>query len=433
MIDIKLLAKGTQEPGSYFQLYKKQMKSRGMNSEILHAVLELYKKQNQAITQMEQQKALQNKVSRDIAIKKGKKENCQDQIQEMQELGRKVKEQKEQVEEIKQELQKQLLELPNKVHSTVPLGSSEEQNVLVRKWGEVKAFSFSPKEHWDLAEDLEIVNFVRAAKVTGSRFTFLQGAGAQMERALLQFMMDFHGQKGKYREMLPPYLVHTRSMVGTGQFPKFKEDVFHIQGYPYHLIPTAEVPITNYYADEILKEQDLPQRFVAFSPCFRSEAGSHGKDTRGIFRQHQFHKVELMTFCHPDTSYEEHETLTRDAEKTLQALNLPYQVVNKCTTDLTFGAAKCYDLEVWLPGIQCYREISSCSNFEDFQARRAHIRFRDGNRKIYFVHTLNGSGLAIGRTLIAILENYQNEDGSVTVPEVLQPYMRNKKILHKKK
>ena len=433
MIDIKRLAKESHKANSYFQSYKKQMENRGFNTEELHTLIQLYQKQNQAITQMENHRALQNKVSKDIADKKRKKENCETQIEEMQELGRKIKEEKEKVEEIKEQLQKQLLELPNNIHSSVPTGKSEKDNLLVRTWGHKRAFSFSPKEHWELAENLGLIDFARAAKVTGSRFSFLQREGAQMKRALIQFMMDLHSQEGKYIEILPPYLVHTKSMIGTGQFPKFTEDVFHIQNYPYHLIPTAEVPVTNYYANEILSESDLPQCFVAFSPCFRSEAGSHGKDTKGIFRQHQFHKVELMTFSHPNQSYAEHEQLTQDAEKVLQILELPYQVVNKCTADLTFGAAKCYDLEVWLPGVHLYREISSCSNFEDFQARRAHIRFRDKNKKVHFVHTLNGSALAIGRTLIAILENYQNEDGSITIPKALQPYMHNKKVLKKEK
>jgi seryl-tRNA synthetase len=288
-----------------------------------------------------------------------------------------------------------------------------------------RTFSFKPKEHFELGEKLGILDFERGGKVAGARFTFLKGAAAQLERALIQFKMDLHSREHGYEEMIPPFIVNSQSFVGTGQFPKFKDDVFHLAGTDYHLIPTAEVPVTNFYAEEILKETDLPIKFVAYSPCFRSEAGSYGKDTRGLIRQHQFNKVELVMFCHPEKSYEMHDQLTGHAEKVLQLLELPYRVMSLCSKDIGFGAAKCHDLEVWLPGQNAYREISSCSNFEDFQARRANIRFKgnDPKSKTQFVHTLNGSGLAIGRTLIAILENYQQEDGTIQIPKALAPYM----------
>ncbi|MCB0367946.1 MAG: serine--tRNA ligase, partial [Bdellovibrionales bacterium] len=276
---------------------------------------------------------------------------------------------------------------------------------------------------WELGEKLNIIDFERAGKVTGARFAFLKGAGARLERALIQFMMDLHSQKHGYMEMIPPFIVNSPSLLGTAQLPKFKEDLFHLDGYDYFLIPTAEVPVTNYYAGEILSESDLPQKFCAYSPCFRSEAGSHGRDTKGLIRQHQFNKVELMVFAHPDKSDEMHEALTSHAEEVLRQLELPYRRMLLCTGDMGFGSAKTYDLEVWLPGQSEYREISSCSNFEDFQARRANIRFKSQGGKPQFVHTLNGSGLAVGRTLIAILENYQTEEGSIKVPKVLSPYM----------
>jgi len=314
----------------------------------------------------------------------------------------------------------------------VPIGKSEEDNVEIRRWSEPASFSFEPKPHWELGQDLGILDFEAAAKVTGSRFVFYRGLGARLERALINFMMDLHGTEHGYEEMLPPYIVNRDSLIGTGQLPKFEEDLFKLQNTDYYLIPTAEVPVTNYHREEILSPDALPKYFVAFSACFRSEAGAAGRDTRGLIRHHQFNKVELVKLAKPDDSYNELEKLTNDAEKVLQLLKLPYRVMALCTGDMGFGSAKTYDLEVWLPNSNTYREISSCTNFEDFQARRAQIRFRrDTQSKPEFVHTLNGSGLAISRTIAAILENYQQEDGSIAVPEVLQPYMGGLKVISK--
>lgn len=314
--------------------------------------------------------------------------------------------------------------MPNMCHPTVPVGKSADDNKTVRTVGEPIKTNFKAKDHADIGVDLGIIDFDRAAKVAGARFSVLKGAGARLERALIHFMLDVQTKEHGYTEMAPPFIVNSASLFGTGQLPKFHEDLFHLKDTDYHLIPTAEVPVTNYYRDDMLKESELPLAYAAYSPCFRSEAGSYGKDTKGLIRQHQFNKVEIVKFSHPDKSYEEHERMTGHAETILKKLELPYKVMLLCTGDIGFGAAKCHDLEVWLPAQAAYREISSVSNFEDFQARRANIRFKpnDGG-KPQFVHTLNGSGLAVGRTLVAILENYQNEDGSVQVPKALQPYM----------
>jgi seryl-tRNA synthetase len=317
-----------------------------------------------------------------------------------------------------------LLNLPNIPHASVPIGASSDDNPVVHTWGEAPRFDFNPKAHWDIGENLGILDFERAAKITGARFALLKGAGALLERALINFMLDLHTQKHGYTEVLPPFMTNEDSMRGTGQLPKFKEDLFKLEGWNYFLVPTAEVPVTNIHRDEILKHEDLPLYYTAYTPCFRSEAGSHGKDVRGLIRQHQFNKVELVKFTLPEHSYDELERLRQDAEEVLQELGLHYRVVVLCTGDMGFAAAKTYDLEVWLPGQDLYREISSCSNFEDYQARRAAIRFRrTGAKGTELVHTLNGSGLAVGRTLVAILENYQQEDGSVVIPEKLRPYM----------
>jgi seryl-tRNA synthetase len=326
-----------------------------------------------------------------------------------------------------------LLAIPNLPHESVPIGNSEQDNVEIRKWGAPPVFSFEPKPHWELAHELGILDFEAAAKVTGSRFVFYKGLGARLERALISFMMDLHSDRHGYEEMMPPYIVNRESLTGTGQLPKFEEDVFQIAGTDYYLIPTAEVPVTNYCRDEILSAGELPKNFVAYSACFRSEAGAAGRDTRGLIRQHQFDKVELVKLVKPEDSYEELEKLTREAEEVLKLLKLPYRTVVLCTGDLGFSAAKTYDLEVWMPSSGTYREISSCSNFEDFQARRANIRFRRSAKdKPEFVHTLNGSGLAVGRTVAAIIENYQQADGSVIIPEVLRPYMNNIEVIAKK-
>lgn len=348
----------------------------------------------------------------------------------MREVGDQIKELDEELRVIEEELNALLLSIPNLPHETVPIGDTEDDNVEIRKWGELPQFDFEPKPHWDVATELGIIDFERAAKVTGSRFVFYKGLGAKLERALMSFMLDLHTEQHGYTEMLPPYLVNRASLTGTGQLPKFEEDVFLVEKEDYFLIPTAEVPVTNYYRDEILSAKDLPAKFAAYSACFRSEAGSAGRDTRGLIRQHQFNKVELVKFVKPEDSYDELEKLTNDAEKVLQLLGLPYRVVAICTGDLGFTAAKKYDLEVWLPSYNTYREISSCSNFEDFQARRANIRFRrEPKGKPEFVHTLNGSGLAIGRTVAAILENYQQKDGRVRIPEALRPYMGGKEYI----
>jgi len=383
----------------------------------------LNKKRKELITQAETAKANQNKVSGDIAKLKREGKDASSLIEEMGKLASSVKEMELRATEAEAEVTKMLLTFPNKLHASVPFGKSVEENKEIKKTGEPKKFLFKPKEHWEIGEKLGLLDFERAGKVTGARFAFLKGAVAQLERALIQFFMDLHSQKHGYTEMIPPYIANSNSFVGTGQFPKFADDVFHLAGTDYHLIPTAEVPVTNYFAGEILKEEELPLKFCAYSPCFRSEAGSHGRDTKGLIRQHQFHKVELMVFAHPSNSEEIHEQLTSHAEQVLLDLELPFRRMLLCSGDIGFGAAKCYDLEVWLPGSNAYREISSCSNFEDFQARRANIRFRPQGGKPQFVHTLNGSGLAVGRTLVAILENYQHEDGSVLVPKALQKYM----------
>lgn len=368
-------------------------------------------------------KAVRNRVSEEISRIKDKSQ-AQERIAEMREVSQRIKSLDDQLRVLDEELQGYLLTIPNVPHATTPVGASEADNVEIRKWGVVPTFTFEPKPHWEIGEALDILDFERGAKLTGARFTLCKNAGARLERALINFMLDLHTGRHNYVEMLPPFMVNRDSMTGTGQLPKFEEDLFRLDGLDYFLIPTAEVPVTNIHRGEILRSADLPLRYTAYTPCFRKEAGSYGKDTRGYIRQHQFNKVELVKFCRPDASYRELELLLNDAEKVLQLLGLPYRVIELCTADLGFSAAKTYDIEVWLPSQNTYREISSCSNFEDFQARRAAIRFRENEKaKPEFVHTLNGSGLAVGRTLVAILENFQQADGTVLIPEVLQPYM----------
>ena len=426
MIDLKLLERKNENGPNYLEEYRLSLKNRGASSESLDKVLSLASKRREMIAQAETAKANQNKLSAEVGKLKREGKDASAVLSELESLKGSVKELEGKAAEVDLEVQQLLLVIPNKPHQSVPIGSSEKENQIIKTVSEPKRFSFKVKEHFELGEKLNIIDFERAGKVTGARFAFLKGAAARMERALIQFMMDIHSTQHGYTEMIPPFIVNSKSLTGTGQFPKFKEDVFHLDNSDYYLIPTAEVPVTNYYYDEILAETDLPQSFCAYSPCFRSEAGSHGKDTKGLIRQHQFNKVELMTFCHPSQSYEVHEQLTSHAENVLTQLELPYRKMLLCTGDMGFGSAKTYDLEVWLPGQNAYREISSCSNFEDFQARRANIRFKpkDGG-KPQFVHTLNGSGLAVGRTLVAIFENYQNEDGSITIPTALRPYMQN--------
>ncbi|HRO67623.1 MAG TPA: serine--tRNA ligase [Pseudobdellovibrionaceae bacterium] len=423
MIDIKMLERKAEGGPSYLETYRQSLVNRGSSTDVLDQILELNKRRKELITQAEQAKSKQNKVSGEIAQLKRAQQDASSLIAEMGTLSAQVKEMEASAAKADEEVQGLLMTIPNHPRAEVPVGASADDNKLVSTWGEPKKFAFKPKEHWEIGEKLGIIDFERAGKVTGARFSFLKGAAARLERALMQFMMDTHSNEGGYTEMIPPFIVNSNSLTGTGNFPKFKEDVFHLEGSDYYLIPTAEVPVTNYYNNELLSEADLPQMFCAYSPCFRSEAGSHGRDTKGLIRQHQFNKVELMIFAHPEKSNELHEKLTSDAEKILQRLELPYRRMLLCTGDMGFGSAKTYDLEVWLPGQNAFREISSCSNFEDFQARRANIRFRPANGKPQFVHTLNGSGLAVGRTLLAILENYQHEDGSVAVPKVLAPYM----------
>jgi seryl-tRNA synthetase len=424
MIDIKQLEKDRESEGSYFQQYKSSLKNRGSKTEVLEEIMELNKKRKSALTEFETLRAEQNKISGEIGQLKKAGKDASEMLAKVESIKINLKTLEETAAQYEVTVTDYLMGLPNKAHESVPVGGSENENKVVKTVGEPTKFSFKAKEHGELGEALGILDFERAAKVTGARFTFLKGRAAQLERSLISFFLDLHTQKHGYTEMMPPFIANSSSFTGTGQFPKFKQDVFHLEGTDYYLVPTAEVPVTNYYSNETLKEEELPISYAAYTPCFRSEAGSHGKDTKGLIRQHQFNKVELMTFAHPSMSYEIHEQLTSHAEQALIELELPFRRSLLCTGDMSFGAAKCYDLEVWLPGAGAYREISSCSNFEDFQARRANIRFKPkAGGKPEFVHTLNGSGLAVGRTLIAILENYQREDGSVVVPKVLQKYM----------
>lgn len=423
VLDIKYLRNNFEE-------VTKRLEHRGEDLSDLERFGEIDQKRRQLIVETENLKAKRNDVSKQIPILKKEGKDVQPVITEMREVGDRINELDQELREIEAQLKQIMLSIPNIPHESVPVGEDEEDNVEVRRWGEIPEFSFEIKPHWDLGTELGILDFERASKVAGSRFVFYKGLGARLERALWNFMMDYHAEHHGYEEMLPPYLVNRNSMTGTGQLPKFSEDAFHIEKWDYYLIPTAEVPVTNYHSQEILKEEDLPQKYVAYSGCFRSEAGSAGRDTRGLIRQHQFNKVELVQFVKPEDSYDALEQLTGHAEKILQLLKLPYRVMSMCTGDLGFTAAKKYDIEVWVPNQNTYREISSCSNFEDFQARRAGIRFRRGAKgKPEFVHTLNGSGLAIGRTIVAILENYQQEDGSVIIPEVLRPYMGGLEVI----
>jgi seryl-tRNA synthetase len=420
MLDIKYLR-------TNFENVKEKLSKRGEDLTDFGKFEELDRKRRELITSTEELKSKRNEVSSQIAQLKREKQDADHLINEMKEVGDNIKVYDDQLREVEAELDTLLLSIPNIPHESVPIGETEDDNIEIRKWGELPEFGFEPKPHWEVADSLQILDFERAGKVTGSRFVFYRGLGARLERALYSFMLDLHVDEHGYTEILPPFIVNRDSMTGTGQLPKFEEDAFKIAGENYFLIPTAEVPVTNLHREEILTVEQLPINYVAYSANFRSEAGSAGRDTRGLIRQHQFNKVELVKFVKPEDSYEELEKLTGHAEKVLQLLGLPYRVLSMCTADLGFTAAKKYDLEVWLPSYGTYREISSCSNFEAFQARRANIRFRrDTKAKVEHVHTLNGSGLAIGRTVAAILENYQQEDGSVIIPEVLRPYMGNK-------
>lgn len=380
------------------------------------------------LRETEELKNRRNVVSEKIGVMKRQKADASDQLEEMKTVSEKIKALDDNLRKLEIETDNLLLTIPNIPHESVPEGRDETENPEIKKWGTPRQFDFEPLNHWDIAEALDIIDFDRASKISGARFALMKGAGARLERALMNFMLDVNTSKG-YTEIFPPVIVNRESMTGTGQLPKFEMELFKIADPELYLVPTAEVPVTNIHRDEILKEAALPVYYTAYTPCFRREAGSYGKDTRGLIRQHQFNKVELVKFSKPENSYEELEKLTHDAEDLLQRLGLPYRTIALCTGDLGFSSAKTYDLEVWLPGQNRYREISSCSNFEDFQARRAGIRFkREGRKGTEFVHTLNGSGLAIGRTVVAILENYQQKDGSVIVPEVLRPYMGMDKL-----
>ncbi|MGZ3605292.1 MAG: serine--tRNA ligase [Thermodesulfobacteriota bacterium] len=386
------------------------------------------------IQEWERLRALQKKVSDEVSKKKREGQDASDLIQEMKKVSQDLKGLDAIIEEKEKALQDFLLTVPNLPHSSVPVGKDPSDNAEVRRWGDIPRFDFEPKAHWDLGEELGILDFKTGAKITGARFTLYWDLGAKMERALINFMLDLHTREHGYREVLPPFMVNRTTMTGTGQLPKFEEELFKVEGTDYFLIPTAEVPVTNIHQDEVLEEKALPLYYTAYTPCFRKEAGSYGKDTRGLIRQHQFNKVELVKFTKPENSYEELEKLLSNAEDVLKRLKLPYRVVNLCTGDLGFSASKTYDIEVWLPGQDTFKEISSCSNFEDFQARRAKIRYRiSGKSKTEYVHTLNGSGLAVGRTLVAILENYQQADGSIIIPEVLRPYLYGVERIEKRK
>ena len=416
MLDTKMIR-------NEFEQVAEKLHTRGVKKEELDRYLELDEKRRELIRETELLKQERNAVTDEIAQLKRAKENADEKIKRMQDVGHEIKAVDTDLNEVKKELDAIAAGFPNLPHETVPVGADEEDNEEVRRWGEPVKFDFEPKPHWEIGEDLDILDFQRGAKVATSRFLYYKGLGARLERAVYNFMLDLQVDENGYTEMIPPYLVNDRALFGTGQFPKFKEDVFQLEDENLTLIPTAEVPLTNYYQDEILKEADLPIYMTALSPSFRSEAGSAGRDTRGLIRLHQFNKVEMVKFSTPEDSYEELEKMTKNAEDILKKLNLPYRVLTLSTGDMGFSAAKTYDLEVWIPAQETYREISSCSNTEAFQARRAKIRYRDKDGKVNYLHTLNGSGLAVGRTVAAILENYQQEDGSVKIPEALVPYM----------
>jgi len=415
MLDLKFV-RGNPE------LVREALAKRG-SPVSLDDFLDLDEQRRDKLFIVEQMKSRRNIVSEEIGRLKKAGRETKDMILEMKELSQQIKERDEEIKVIEEKLQIILLNIPNVPHESVPAGSSEADNPVVRTWGEPRKFDFSPRPHWEIGEALDIIDFERGGKVTGTRFSFYKGSGSRLERSVISYMLDLHTAEHNYVEIFPPFMVNRDSMVGTGQLPKFAEDMFKIEGTDYYLIPTAEVPVTNLYRNEILDGEKLPIYHCAYSACFRAEAGAAGRDTRGLIRQHQFNKVELVKFCRPEHSYDELEKLTANAERVLQLLGLPYRVVVLCAGDLGFSSAKTYDIEVWLPSYQDYKEISSCSNFEDYQARRAGIRFRNDKGKAELAHTLNGSGLAVGRTVAAILENYQESDGSVTVPEVLRPYM----------
>ena len=422
MLDIKRIRQNPQE-------VKEALEKRHGNFPI-DDLLELDEKRRKVLIQVEEMKARQNAVSKEIPKLKKEGKDASDVLNEMKDLSNQVRELDLDVKAMDEEIKNLLLEIPNTPNKDVVEGLSDEDNVEIRKNGEPRDFGFEPKAHWDLGTELGILDFERASKLTGARFTMFRGIGAKLERAIIAFMLDLHTSEHGYTEMWTPFMVNRDSMIGTGQLPKFEEDMFHLPGKDYFLIPTAEVPLTNIHRDEILEEEDLPLYYTAYTPCFRQEAGSAGRDTRGLIRNHQFDKVELVKLAKPEESYDELETLTANAEEVLKRLDIPYRVVMLSTGDLGFSSAKTYDIEVWMPSYNRYVEISSCSNFEDFQARRTNLRYRrKDNKKLEYMHTLNGSGLAVGRTFAAILENCQEEDGSIRVPEVLRPYLGNVEVI----
>ena len=417
----------------HFDEVRERLSWRGQNLSLDQFIL-IDSERRKAIQEWERLRALQKKVSDEVSKRKREGTDASELISEMRKVSQEVKDLDRVVEEKERALQEFLLVIPNLPHPSVPKGTDSSENEEVRRWGEIPKFDFEPKAHWDIGEELGILDFKNGAKIAGARFTLYWDLGAKLERALINFMLDLHTREHGYREVLPPFMVNRTTMTGTGQLPKFEEELFKIEGLEYFLIPTAEVPVTNIHQDEVLEENVLPLYYTAYTPCFRKEAGSYGKDTRGLIRQHQFNKVELVKFSKPESSYEELEKLLSNAEEVLKRLKLPYRVVTLCTGDLGFSASKTYDIEVWLPGQNTFKEISSCSNFEDFQARRAKIRYRiSGKSKTEYVHTLNGSGLAVGRTLVAILENYQQADGSVIIPEVLRSYLYGVERIEKKR
>jgi len=409
------------------ELVKEKTKLRGVADSRLEDFEDVDIQRRELLAELESLRNNRKMVSSQIAELKKQRKDAEPFILEMREAGERIKDLEKQVAAIEENLQDIVMGIPNLCDDSVPVGRDENDNVEVKKWGKIPEFAFEPKPHWEIGEKLDILDFERAAKLSGARFTLLKGLGSRLERALINFMLDLHTQKHGYVEVLPPFMVNTSSMTATGQLPKFEEDLFKISGWDYYLIPTAEVPVTNIHRDETLAEKELPIKYCSYTPCFRSEAGSYGKDTRGLIRQHQFDKVELVKFSRPSDSFAELESLLSDAEEVLQLLKLPYRVITLCTGDLGFSATKTYDIEVWMPAQNTYREISSCSNFGDFQARRGGIRYRPrDSKKSALVHTLNGSGLAVGRTLAAILENFQRDDGSIYLPEVLEPYFEKR-------
>ena len=417
-------------------LVEEKLRQRGMDpAAVLKDFQEVDTQRRQAITEAETMKARRNKASEDIAKLKKAGQDATAAMAETKELRERIQAQEKTAGDLDVRLREILLGLPNLPHASVPVGRSADDNVEVRRWGKAPEFDFAPKPHWELGEQLGVLDLERAVKLTGARFAVYWDLGAKLERALANFMLDLHTREHGYTEVLPPYLVNSESMYGTGQLPKFADDLFRVPHgeKDLWLISTAEVPVTNLYRDEVIEQARLPISLTAYTPCFRSEAGSYGKDVRGIIRQHQFQKVELVKFAHPENSYEEHDKLTQAAETVLQKLGLHYRVVTLCTGDMSSSSAKTYDIEVWLPGQQLYREISSCSNFESYQARRANIRYRpEGKNKTEFLHTINGSGLAVGRTWVAIVENYQQADGSVLIPEALRKYMGTDRLTPRK-